>query len=188
MCLTCQHVLGTPICTRIHLLPPSDDASEKYVKQHINLTVLGSANECLRFAAADVAIVVPRCELPLKLNTLSPPVPVTLECWYKEVLVLDTESLKDMTVFKQGISSGRVVNVSRDMLYIVGKEVTPFSIPGDSGSLFVEFHGRIVGIVAEIEYMEEFGGEYCTKVIPFWEFRDWLIEEAPGVVHSFNCD
>jgi hypothetical protein len=63
-------------------------------------------------------------------------------------------------------------------------------MPGDSGSLvFDSQNGMIIGIVAEIEYLElSGGGIYCTKVIPVWMFYDWLMDEVVSVVYEKNCN
>mmetsp|Transcript_13786 Transcript_13786/g.20654 ORF Transcript_13786/g.20654 Transcript_13786/m.20654 type:complete len:93 (+) Transcript_13786:332-610(+) len=82
-------------------------------------------------------------------------------------------------VMKSGISSrkttGRVVHVSYDHFIVVGNEVTPFSIPGDSGSLVLNQRGEVLGVVVEITFQKN-QNVYVTKVLPVWIFFEWLSE------------
>jgi hypothetical protein len=158
------------------------------MKVHDN-TVLGYTMPLLQMQYDDVAVVIPRFDIPLVLNSLDYIVPVHFERWFDEVLPRDSQTLSQMTVVKRGISSGttsgRIVNTSREYLIVEGLQVTPFFMPGDSGSLvFDSQNGMIIGIVAEIEYLELSGGIYCTKVIPVWMFYDWLMDEVVSVVYE----
>jgi hypothetical protein len=137
-------------------------------------------------------VVIPKFSVPLLLNTLDANISVRFEKWFHESLSLDAEWLNGRTVIKKGIStgltSGVIVDVSSDSFIVLGSEVTPFAVPGDSGSLVVDTTGLILGIVAEIEYLLQAGhGVYCTKVVPMWMFHDWLLEEVLNMVYSQNC-
>lgn len=68
-------------------------------------------------------------------------VPVKLTKWWKddEPLKSKFDYLTKSTVTKCGISSrtttGEVMNVGGNYFFVKGNEVTPFSVPCDSGSL-----------------------------------------------------
>ena len=78
---------------------------------------------------------------------------------------------------KCGISSrettGRVVDVAGDHFHVTGYEVTPFSIPGDSGSLVLNQNGVVLGVVMDIIFNKH-DDVYVTKVLAVWSFYDWL--------------
>lgn len=87
---------------------------------------------------------------------------------------------KKSTVTKCGISSrttiGEVINVGGNCFYVKGNETTPFSVPGDSGSLVLNDVGEVLGIITQID-LQEHGNSICvTAVLPVWEFYDWLSE------------
>lgn len=82
-------------------------------------------------------------------------------------------------VMKCGISSrkttGRVIDVAYDHFYVAGNEVTPFSFPGDSGSLVLNQKGDALGVVMEVT-LQAHQNMYVTKVLPVWIFYGWLSE------------
>ena len=63
---------------------------------------------------------------------------------------------------------------------MLGNEVTPFSIPGDSRSLvFRQDTGVVVGIVTDIVLqmvtVDDHATQlYISEVFPVWEFFDWI--------------
>jgi hypothetical protein len=54
-------------------------------------------------------------------------------------------------------------------------EVTPFSIPGDSGSLVLTQKDDVLGVVMEIT-LQAHQNIYVTKVLPVWIFYGCLSE------------
>lgn len=129
----------------------------------------------------DIAGVLPGTNLPLLVNEVEEEmkVPVKLTKWWKddEPLTNKVLYLEKSTVTKCGISSrtttGKVINVTGNCFYVQGNEVTPFSIPGDSGSLVLNAEGEVLGIVMNITQFETV---YVTEVLPVWKFYDWLSE------------
>lgn len=129
----------------------------------------------------DFAGVLPYAHLPVLVNEVEEiEGPVKLAKWWKEPLVSKLEYLTNSAVTKCGISSrtttGQVVDVRANYFFVKGNEVTPFSVPGDSGSLVLNNKGEILGVVTEIAQFEQHGTAYVTKVLPVWEFYDWLCD------------
>lgn len=131
----------------------------------------------------DIAGVLPDPDLPVMVNEVEEiEVSVKLTKRWRDDEPLKTKQtyLTMGTVTKCGISSrattGEVVEVGGNYFYVKGCEVTPFSVPGDSGSLVLNSEGEMLGVVEEIEQFERFGSCYVTKVLPVWEFYDWLDE------------
>jgi len=73
-------------------------------------------------------------------------------------------------------TTGEVMNVGVNYFFVRGNEVTPFSVPGDSGSLVLNKEGEILGVVTEIAQFKQHGDCHVTRVLPVWEFYDWLSE------------
>lgn len=131
----------------------------------------------------DIAGVLPVANLPLLVNEIEEiTVPVKLTKWWKddEPLTNRVLYLGKSLVTKCGISSrtttSEVMNVRGNYFFVKGNEVTPFSIPGDSGSLVLNNEGEILGVVTKITQFEQHGTAYVTEVLPVWEFYDWLSE------------
>lgn len=128
----------------------------------------------------DFAGVLPLTHLPLLVNEVEEIGAVKLTKWWKEPLVSKLEYLQRTVVTKCGISSrattGRVVYVTAAYFLVEGNEVTPFSVPGDSGSLVLNSDGEILGVVTEIAQFEQHGTTYITQVVPVWQFHLWLCE------------
>lgn len=131
----------------------------------------------------DVAAILPFTEHPLSINAVEEvEVPVKFRKWWSddESLSAKLNYLRQSIVTKCGISSrkttGDVMNeISYDCFYVTGNEVTPFSVPGDSGSLVLNEEGEVLGIVMEIQFHEN-NRIYITKVLPVWVFYDWTFD------------
>lgn len=50
-----------------------------------------------------------------------------------------------------------------DHFSVAGNEVTPFAIPGDSGSLVLNQKGEVLGVVMEMTQLEAHKDIYVTK-------------------------
>jgi hypothetical protein len=131
-------------------------------------------------ADCDFAGLLPQSNHALKFNVLDE-VESTIQlikCWKDDEMLEDKiKFLKMTSVMKCGISSrkttGRVVDVAGDQFHVTGNEVTPFLIPGDSGSLVLNQNGVVLGVVMDIIF-NKYNDVYVTKVLAVWIFYDWL--------------
>lgn len=176
--LTCAHVLGQMFGEKVAFCTKDIPTNKFKLEATGSLFGHGFSNDDM-----DIAGVLPVTHLPLLVNEVEEiAVPVKLTKWWKddESLESKVEYLTKSTVTKCGISSrtttGEVMNVGGNYFFVKGNEVTPFSVPGDSGSLVLNNEGEILGIVAEIAQFERHGKSYVTTVLPVWEFYDWLSE------------
>ena len=87
----------------------------------------------------DFVLVSPRPELPLVMNTVDGiPFPLRLKNFWADDTRKGVDFLSGKQVYKHGISSGltegKITSSDLGVIIVNGLEVTPFSIPGDSGS------------------------------------------------------
>lgn len=175
--LTCAHVLEHVFGSKVSFCD-KDIPTNKFKRGTVgSFFGYGFSNK-----NTDIAGVLPAVHLPLIMNEVEEvAVPVKLTKWWKQEKDSSLQSridyLAKSAVTKCGISSrtttGEVVHVAGDVFFVKENEVTPFSVPGDSGSLVLNAEGEVVGIVSEIA---QFGERYVTEVLPVWEFYDWLSE------------
>eukprot|EP00604_Paraphysomonas_vestita_P002791 CAMPEP_0174817774 /NCGR_PEP_ID=MMETSP1107-20130205/299_1 /TAXON_ID=36770 /ORGANISM="Paraphysomonas vestita, Strain GFlagA" /LENGTH=318 /DNA_ID=CAMNT_0016028785 /DNA_START=318 /DNA_END=1271 /DNA_ORIENTATION=+ len=122
----------------------------------------------------DVAGIVTTKGLPCYVNIVEDiRTPVKFRKWWSddEPLLNKVNYLQQSTVTKCGISSrkttGHVRDVGYDCFYVEGCEVTPFAVPGDSGSLVLNETGEVLGVVRGIEFLQNLN-IYITDVLPVW--------------------
>ena len=176
--LTCAHVLCQMFGKKVTFCERDIPTNKFKLEATGSFFGYGFSNDDM-----DIAGVLPVAHLPLLVNEVEEnAVPVKLTKWWKddEPLKSKIDYLTKSTVTKCGISSrtttGEVQNVGGNFFIVKGNEVTPFSVPGDSGSLVLNNVGEILGIVTEIAQFEQHGNSYVTEVLPVWEFYDWLDE------------
>lgn len=105
----------------------------------------------------DFAGVLPLAKHALLVNMIEEIEPaIKLMKWWMNdsILAEKMNYLMKTDVIKCGISSrkttGKVIDVEYNHIYVFGNEVTPFAIPGDSGSLVLNQEGEVLGVVMEI--------------------------------------
>ncbi len=74
-----------------------------------------------------------------------------------------------------GVTTGEIVSVGGNYFQVRGHELTPFSIPGDSGSLVLDVDGVVLGVIASI-VLTQYDGVYASEVLPIWEFFERIRE------------
>jgi hypothetical protein len=182
-------VVGHPF-SRVFYIPEKSEQTSKYTfpsheevfanGDHIFGEVVFSHETC------DFALVSPRPQIPLLLNQIQGfSKPLRLEKIWGENVREMVDVLSGKKVLKNGISSGltngEIFSVTPGVLFVRGLEVSPFSIPGDSGSLVFDSEtGVIYGIVTHIELqIEESTQTYVSKVLPIWNFWEETLDMAP---------
>eukprot|EP01039_Chlorochromonas_danica_P012564 gene12564-14404_t len=149
--LTCAHVVGRMFGNKVSFCEKDIPTNKFKLEATGTFFGYGFSNDLL-----DIAGVLPVANLPLLVNEIEGmTVPVKLTKW---------------------TTTGGVMNVGGNYFFVKGNEVTPFSIPGDSGSLILNDEGEILGVVKEITQLKQHGTAYVTEVLPVWEFYDWLSE------------
>jgi hypothetical protein len=136
----------------------------------------------------DIAVVFPHRFLSLALNAIQGFTwPIQLRMWWFDnnieyALERKLDFLRDGEVLKNGISTqltrGYVMSegFAYNRFYVRSQHVTPFAVPGDSGSLVLNTEGVVVGLVAAITLAQDNNNRYVTEILPVWEFYDWLEE------------
>jgi hypothetical protein len=170
---TCGHCVGkvsgvVTYCTK-------DPISSKY-RFDSPPHALGRA---LCHETLDVAWIQLDPHLPLLINFFPDiNLAVRLEHWWtNEALFHRREKLIGTKVTKvgasSGVTSGEIVELGGNFFYVQGHELTPFSVPGDSGSIVLDISGRVMGVVVSI-LLDSHESTYVSEVLPTWEFFDWL--------------
>jgi hypothetical protein len=143
----------------------------------------------------DVAIVIPKQNFPLALNSVTGLLGElnfhfhwtneNVSCAFSHSN-LETNSNKCIyelflgrQVVKNGITSGlttgTIRNCSRGGIFVQGDQVCRFAWPGDSGApVFDVLTGILIGIIkcGIIKAGDELNE--IVEVLPIWEFRPWL--------------
>ena len=168
--LTCAHVVDDMFGKKVNFCEKDIPTNKFKLGATGSFFGYGFSNDDM-----DIAGVLPVAHLPLLLNEVEEiAVPVKLTKWWKddEPLCIKIDYIIKSTVTKCGISSrtttGEVINAGGNFFFVKGNEVTPFSVPGDSGSLVLNNEGEILGIVTEIVQFKEHGNSYVTGVLPVW--------------------
>jgi len=80
-----------------------------------------------------------------------------------------------------GITTGVIVQIDKDYLYIKGDQISPFAIYGDSGSLIIDTSTKFVlGVVSEIKFEKNLDS-IITRIVPIWKFYDWLVSTIRSI-------
>jgi hypothetical protein len=182
--LTCAHVVGTlsQIGSKISYIPEKDEATSKYSfcadgPFFGNVVFVSSDN--------DFGLLSPSPNLSLVLNKVDGfPFPLRLEKFWGDDNRNGVAFLSGKKVCKHGISSGLTVGAilvaDLGTFFVNALQMTPFSIPGDSGSLVFDIEtGVVYGMVTDIQFKQVDGtASYVTGVLPLWRFWDELMDMA----------
>ena len=115
---------------------------------------------------------------------------IVISKWWNESLAHSLDFIRGKSLIKDGVSSGLTTGVAIEnsfqatSFYVLGNELCPFAVPGDSGSLvFIQETMTVVGMVIMMEECQETKRQVC-QILPIWQFYDWLVENV-SQVHKY---
>ncbi len=189
MALTCFHAIRTRVGKTVNYMSDRNHKTSKYSMDGDvqKFGVVTYIDEEL-----DFAMVAPYPQLPLVLNMIHGcDRPLRLRrFWSSEDSAARLEYLLTIgVVMKGGVSSGmtrgKIIpnGFQENQFFVIGFDISPFSIPGDSGSIvFDDSNGDVLGLITEIvrgKFSSEQHGSYISRVLPIWSILD-KIEDARG--------
>ena len=191
--LTAKHVCGKEYSDVVLSLEDEDPLTGKYKMDSETAEFGFIANE-FKCPQADFAFVCPYPNMMFNVSyTNNLKRPIIINKWWDESLQNRLHKILGKVLIKDGVSSGLTTGgVLKDSFqdksfYILGNELCPFAVPGDSGSL-VCIHDtmEVVGMVLSIEVVEcQETRRLVCQVLPVWKFYDWLAENISRINKYF---
>ena len=120
-----------------------------------------------------------------KTNSLSRR--IIISKWWNNSLPYSLEYIyiRGRQLIKDGVGSGLTAGLILEegyqsmSFYILGNELCPFAVAGDSGSLVcIQETMEVVGMVIMTELYE---GRQVCQVLPVWQFYDWLNDNVSQI-------